>query len=65
MGVFEDAIDTFLGPIKELLDDDGVSEIMINGPHEIFVEKKGLVFKTENQFPSEDVISAMRVIISQ
>ena len=63
MGVFEDAIDTFLGPIKELLDDDGVSEIMINGPHEIFVEKKGLVFKTENQFPSEDaLISAMRAI---
>jgi len=63
MSVFDDAIDSFLGPIKDLLDDDGVSEIMINGAHEIFVEKKGLVFKVENQFPTEDsLISAMRAI---
>ncbi len=63
MSVFEDAIDSFLGPIKELLDDDGVSEIMINGPHEIFVEKNGLVYKVENQFPNEDsLLSAMRAI---
>ncbi len=40
MSVFSDAIDQFLYPIKELLDDVGVSEIMINGPKEIFVEKK-------------------------
>ena len=53
MGVFEDAIDSFLGPIKDLLDDDKVSEVMINGPHEIFVEKSGLVFKVENQFPND------------
>ena len=63
MSVFEDAIDSFLGPIKDLLDDDGVSEIMINGHHEIFVEKKGLVFKVDNQFPNEDaLLSAMRAI---
>ena len=36
---------------------------MINGPHDIFVEKGGLVFKVENQFPNEDaLISAMRTI---
>jgi pilus assembly protein CpaF len=63
MSVFEDAIDSFLGPIKDLLDDDGVSEIMINGHHEIFVEKKGLVFKVDNKFPNEDaLLSAMRAI---
>lgn len=63
MGVFEDAIDSFLGPIKDLLDDDKVSEVMINGPHEIFVEKGGLVFKVENTFPNEDaLVSAMRAI---
>ena len=63
MSVFEDAIDSFLGPIKDLLDDDGVSEIMINGHHEIFVERKGLVYKVANQFPNEDaLLSAMRAI---
>lgn len=61
--VFKDAIDQFLYPIKELLDDVGVSEIMINGPKEIFVEKKGLVYKTDAQFHNEEaLLSAMRAI---
>ncbi len=63
MSVFNDAIASLLSPIKDLLDDEGVSEVMINGAHEIFVEKKGLVYKTDNQFPTEDaLISAMRAI---
>ncbi|MBC7428693.1 MAG: CpaF family protein [Bacteriovorax sp.] len=61
--VFKDAIDQFLYPIKELLEDAGVSEIMINGPKEIFVEKKGLVYKTDAQFHNEEaLLSAMRAI---
>lgn len=61
--VFKDAIDQFLYPIKEFLDDPGVSEIMINGPREIFVEKKGLVYKTDAQFHNEEaLLSAMRAI---
>ncbi len=39
IGVFDDAIASFLAPIKDLLFDPKVSEIMINGPKEIFVEK--------------------------
>ncbi|MEC7275487.1 MAG: CpaF family protein [Bdellovibrionota bacterium] len=63
MSVFNDAIASLLSPIRDLLEDEGVSEVMINGAHEVFVEKKGLVYKTENQFPSEDaLISAMRAI---
>lgn len=63
MSVFNDAIKNLLSPIGDLLDDPNVSEVMINGPFEIFVEQKGLVFKTENQFPNEDaLISAMRAI---
>lgn len=63
MSVFNDAIGNFLGPIKDLLDDGGVSEIMINGPFEIFIEKKGLVYKAPNRFPDEEsLISAMRAI---
>ena len=61
--VFKDAIDQFLYPIKDLLDDPGVSEIMINGPKEIFVEKKGLVYKTDAQFHNEEaLLAAMRAI---
>lgn len=61
--VFSDAISSFLAPIVDLLEDEGVSEVMINGPSEIFVEKKGLVFKVPNTFHSEDaLVSAMRAI---
>lgn len=61
--VFKDAIDQFLYPIKEHLEDPGVSEVMINGPHEIFVEKKGLVYKTDSKFHNEEaLVSAMRAI---
>lgn len=63
MSVFQQAIRNFLSPISDLLDDPGVSEIMINGPGEIFVEKKGLVYRVENTFPNEDaLLSAMRSI---
>lgn len=61
--VFSDAIETFLAPIKNLLEDPSVSEIMINGAKEIFVEQKGLVHKVPNSFQSEDALnSAMRAI---
>ena len=63
MSVFSDAIDTFLSPIKDLLTNDDVSEVMINGPNDIFVESKGLVFRVENKFPTEDsLIAAMRAV---
>ena len=31
----------FLGPVKEYLENDEVSEIMINGPHQVYVELGG------------------------
>jgi pilus assembly protein CpaF len=63
MSVFNDAIKTFLAPIGNLLDDPAVTEVMINGPHEIFVERKGLVYLSENKFRDEgSLIAAMRSI---
>ena len=61
--VFTDAITSLLSPIGDLLEDEGVSEVMINGPHEIFVEKKGLVYQVPNKFADEGaLVSAMRAI---
>ena len=31
------------GPIQALLDDEGVSEVMVNGPQQIYVERRGKV----------------------
>ena len=58
MAVFSDAIDNFLSPIADLLKDETVSEIMINGPFEIFVERNGLIEKTPNKFSSDDQLMA-------
>lgn len=61
--VFQEAIQNFLSPIGDLLADPKVSEIMINGPHNIFVEKGGLVYKVSNKFADESsLLSAMRSI---
>lgn len=56
--VYQAAINNFLGPILHLLDDDKVSEVLINGPNEIFVEMAGRMHKTDVKFPSEDDLRA-------
>ncbi|MFN8401623.1 MAG: CpaF family protein [Anaerolineales bacterium] len=48
------------GPIQPLLDDPDVSEIMVNGPKKIFVEKKGQLTKSEITFDDDDHV--LRVI---
>lgn len=43
-----------LGPIQRLLDDDDISEIMVNHPSQIFVERKGKLTLADESFSSED-----------
>lgn len=46
--------------LQEILEDDEITEVMVNGPDHIFVEKQGHVFLLDRQFESvqklEDVI---------
>lgn len=42
-----------LGPIDALLDDPSVTEIMVNGPAEVFVERSGRIEKTEVTFKDD------------
>lgn len=51
--VFKEAIKNFLGPITHLLEDNSISEVLINGPNEIFVEKGGRMHRTDAKFASE------------
>ncbi|MBX3018642.1 MAG: CpaF family protein [Bdellovibrionaceae bacterium] len=54
----QSAVRNFLGPIVPLLDDPTVSEIMINGHQDVFVERKGHIEKTEVTFTDEDALLA-------
>src|SRR5688572_6884331 len=58
MGVFEDSVATFLGPVKDYLEDDTVSEVLVNGPDEVFVERRGLLERVPAKFKDEQALQA-------
>ena len=51
-----------LDALQELIDDENVSEIMVNGPKNIFYEKNGKVYRANQSFSSEE---KMQDIIQQ
>lgn len=59
MSVFDQSIATFLAPIKAYLDDPSISEVLINGPTEIWVERKGkLELMADARFHDETSLQA-------
>jgi pilus assembly protein CpaF len=48
------------GPIDQLLQDDSVTEVMVNGPQQIYVERTGKVMRADARFLNDDHI--MRII---
>jgi pilus assembly protein CpaF len=63
--VFEETILQFFEPIVPFLDDAAVSEIMINGPDQIYIEKKGRLELTGARFPSREALMAALRNLSQ
>ncbi|PKN45438.1 MAG: hypothetical protein CVU63_08875 [Deltaproteobacteria bacterium HGW-Deltaproteobacteria-20] len=59
--VYDETLLQFFEPIRPFLEDPTVSEVMINGPDQIFVERKGKLYKTDAKFDSkESLISVLR-----
>ncbi len=60
--LFHDVEDELLGfgPIQPLLDDPDISEVMVNGPNRVYVERKGKLTKTNVVFDDNDHV--MRII---
>ncbi|HHX44222.1 MAG TPA: CpaF family protein [Chloroflexi bacterium] len=54
-----------LGPIEPLLRDDTVTEILVNGPDMVFVERNGILEETDLRFRSaDDVLRIIDRIVS-
>ncbi len=49
-----------LGPIQALLDDDSISEVMVNGAKKVYIERSGKLIKTNVTF--DDDAHVMRII---
>ncbi|MEH7381307.1 CpaF family protein [Bacillus sp. JJ1533] len=53
------------GPITPLLNDPDVSEIMVNGPYQIYIEKKGKLIESDSYFRDDDhVMQVIEKIVS-
>jgi pilus assembly protein CpaF len=50
------------GPLERLLPDPTISEIMVNGPHDIWIERRGLISRTSLNFTDD---SHLRRIITK
>ena len=48
-----------LGPLEDLLEDDTVSEIMVNGPDKVYVERNGRLELSPQQFTDEASVMAV------
>jgi pilus assembly protein CpaF len=60
--LFQDVLDELsgFGPIQPLLDDPEITEVMVNGPKHVYIERAGKVIKTDITF--EDNEHVLRVI---
>ncbi len=55
-----------LGPLENLLQDETVTEIMVNGHRNIFIERNGLLEKADCSFSSEeDLLNVINRIVSK
>ena len=56
--LFHDIIDDLLGfgPLQPLLDDPDISEVMVNGPNNIYIERRGKLVKTAITFENDDAV---------
>ena len=54
-----------LGPLEYLISRDDITEIMVNGPDQIYVEKGGVLYRTDTAFADSDqVLSAIERIVA-
>lgn len=54
--IFEASVNYFLEPIVPWLEDETVTEIMVNGFDDVYIERHGKLEHTDVRFPSDDAL---------
>jgi len=60
MTMFSESLRAFLKPIASYLEDDSITEIMINSPEEVWIERRGQLIRTDARFSEEGLLAAAR-----
>ena len=47
------------GPLEDLINDEEVTEVMVNGPSCVYFERAGRLFKSDREFASEPELRAL------
>jgi Flp pilus assembly protein, ATPase CpaF len=58
--MYDEALRAFLSPVVSFLDDPNVTEILINGPQDVWVEEAGRLYRTDAQFTDDGLLAAAR-----
>lgn len=60
--LFHEILDDMLGfgPLQPLLEDESITEVMVNGPKKVFIERSGKLVRTNISFPDDTAV--LRVI---
>ncbi len=62
LDIYQEAMRSFLAPIWRYIEDERISEILINGPDSVWVEMKGKLYKTKAKFKEDQLLAAARNI---
>jgi pilus assembly protein CpaF len=60
MSMFSESLRAFLQPVVPFLDDPSVTEVMINGPDDVWIEQHGRLFRTNVRFTEDGLLAAAR-----
>ncbi len=60
MDMYAESLRAFLGPIVPYMDEPSVTEIMINGPNDIWIEQGGLLSRINASFTEDGLLAAAR-----
>jgi len=63
--VFTQTMAIYMAPVQALMDDPSVSEVLINGPFEVYAERRGKLHLTDCKFQHEDHLFALAKNVAQ